>query len=226
MNRLILIAVIFTSLFCVSVLNIHAEEVVQDIFLPVGSVDSKKLIGPPPEVGSEEFGKQMFTVLWLQRTRTPSQVEFVREKLNFKRFEPLLEGQVNTVNISELRKLLASIINEVRGDYDRLKAEYDYPRPFVANEAVKPATNSRPVGSYPSGHATRSVVYARILGEIFPDKKDELMQLALQIGYGRVIAGVHYPMDVLAGQRLGNAYSDVILANPEFKQKLHTVKHK
>jgi acid phosphatase (class A) len=41
--------------------------------------------------------------------------------------------------------------------------------------------------------------YSRLISEIFPDRRQALMDLANQIGYGRVIAGVHYPMDVLAG---------------------------
>ena len=59
---------------------------------------------------------------------------------------------------------------------------------------------------------------------MFPDKKVELMELALQIGYGRPIAGVHYPMDVVAGQKLGNAYADVIMAQPAFKEALKKIK--
>ncbi len=62
----------------------------------------------------------------------------------------------------------------------------------MVNDQVKPPIDARPVASYPSGHVTRAVVYARILGEVFPEKKDELIELGLQIGYGRAIAGVHY----------------------------------
>ena len=55
---------------------------------------------------------------------------------------------------------------------------------------------------------------------MFPDKKDELMELALQIGYGRAIAGVHYPMDIVAGQKLGNVYGDAITQSQAFKEAL------
>ena len=223
MKRLLNKTLLLTFLFCLAAINVQSDEVQKRLYLPRGSVDTQKLIGPPPDVGSEEYQKQIFTVLWLQQTRTPSQVAFVREKLNFKRYEPILGDSIEKVNIKVLRDVMASIISEVRDDYDGLKAEYDYPRPFVADDAVKPATSARPVGSYPSGHAVRGVVYARILGEIFPDKKEQLMQLGLQIGYGRAVAGVHYPMDIVAGQKLGNAYSDVIIAGPLFKEKLDTI---
>ena len=41
-----------------------------------------------------------------------------------------------------------------------------------------------------------------------------------------MIAGVHYPMDVLAGQKLGNAYADVIVKQPAFKQAVQRIRGK
>ena len=182
------------------------------------------LIGPPAKEGTAEFNTEMAIVLWLQKTRTPEQVEFVEKTLNLARFTPIIDSQLLKVDGIELRSVLAEIINEVRDDYDQVKDFYDLPRPFAVNDKVKHVGDARPVGSYPSGHAIRATVYARILSEIFPDKKDQLTELALQIGYGRVIAGVHYPMDVLSGQKLGNAYSDVIIKQQAFKDAMSRIK--
>ena len=205
-------------------LNSHSKEEETRIYLPLASVDANKLIGPPPAIESPKFEEQMAIVLWLQKTRTPEQVEFVRKKLNLARFEPILGDSLFKVDSKELRNTLSVIISEVRSEYDLLKAAFDLPRPFIINKEVQPVTKARPVGSYPSGHATRSVVYARVLSEIFPEKKDELMNLALQIGYGRVTAGVHYPIDVTAGQALGNAYADVIISRDRFKETVSRIR--
>ena len=89
---------------------------------------------------------------------------------------------------------------------------------------MHPVADARPVAAYPSGHAIRAIVYARVLAEIFPDHKDALMELAQQIGYGRVIGGVHFPMDVLAGQKLGQAYADVIVEQPAFEQAVERIR--
>ncbi len=124
----------------------------------------------------------------------------------------------------ELKRTLDDIIAEVRADYDALKGEFDLKRPFELNDAVHPVADARPVAAYPSGHAIRATVYARVLAEIFPDQKDPLMELAQQIGYGRVIGGVHFPMDVLAGQKLGQAYADVIVEQPAFKQAVERIR--
>jgi acid phosphatase (class A) len=193
-------------------------------YLPVGSVDIDALVGPPPAVGTAAFKEQMTVVLWLQRTRTPEQVAFVQKTLNVERFAPLLGDALMEVDGIELKQVIDSAIDEVRADYDALKGKYDLPRPFVVNDQVHPVTDPRPVASYPSGHAIRAIVYARLLAEISPDHKQALMDLARQIGYGRVTAGVHYPMDVLSGQKLGDAFADVIVGQPAFKEAVERIR--
>ena len=224
-RRLQFVSIFLLILFLFAAISAEAQDSKIPKYLPEGKVDGAALIGPPPAVGSPEFQTQMTIVMWLQTTRTPEQVAFVKTALNLNRFAPIIGDELFDVDGVVLRQTMAEIIKEVKNDYDPLKTNYDIPRPFVANENIKPSmAEVNTVGSYPSGHATRAVVYARILGEVFPDKKDELMDLALQIGYGRAIAGVHYPMDVISGQKLGNAYADVIIEGPTFKEALIKIK--
>jgi len=49
------------------------------------------------------------------------------------------------------------------------------------------------------------------------------MDLAIRIGYGRVIAGVHYPDDIVSDQKLGQAYADVIVEQPAFKDAVKRI---
>ena len=186
--------------------------------MPAGSVDAEKLIGPPPAQDSAAFAEQMAIVLWLQKTRTPEQVAFVEKTLDVERFAPILGDALMSADGRLLKSVIDEAIDQVRADYDAVKGVYGLPRPFQVSEAVKPVGDARPVESYPSGHATRAVVYARLLAEVFPEHRGALLDLADQVGYGRVIAGVHYPVDVTAGQKLGNAYADVIVDQPAFNQ--------
>lgn len=203
---------------------LHTLEAKSRQFLPAGSVDVAALVPPPPAKDSAGFKEQMAVVLWLQRTRTPAQVEFVRKDLDVGRFTPLLGDALLKVDGIKLKQTIDSVIDEVRADYDAIKAKYDVPRPFVENKDVKPVTEPRPVASYPSGHAIRAVIYARLLAEVFPSRKEALMELARQVGYGRVIAGVHYPMDIVTGQRLGNAFADVIVKQRAFADAVESIR--
>ena len=77
---------------------LSAREAQPRRFLPAGKVDVFALVPPPPAVGSAPFKEQMAVVLWLQRTRTPSQIEFVRQELDVARFAPLLGGALVEVD--------------------------------------------------------------------------------------------------------------------------------
>jgi len=214
----------FVAVFAIATASpAQAQQREAPTYLPAGSVDAAALIGPPPEVGSEALDQQMAVVLWLQETRTPEQVDFVELTLDQRRFIPLLGNAMLEVDGIELDRLIDEVINQVRTDYDALKNVFDLPRPFQINDAVMPVGDARPVASYPSGHAIRATVYARILAEIFPDNEDELMDLATRIAHGRVIAGVHYPIDVIAGQNLGNAYADIIVKQAAFINAINRV---
>ncbi len=204
--------------------TVQAKEPTARQYLPAGSVDIDAVVPPPPAVGSPAFKEQMTVVMWLQRSRTPEQVAFVQQALDVERYAPLLGGALMEVDGIELKHVIDAVIDEVRSDYDALKGKYDLPRPFVVNDAVQPVTDPRPVASYPSGHAIRAIVYARLLSEIFPDHRQALMDLARQIGYGRVTAGVHYPIDVILGQKLGDAFADVIVEQPAFKEAIKRIR--
>lgn len=202
----------------------NAQEHDAPVYLPAGSIDAAALIGPPPEIGSQALDQQMAIVLWLQETRTPEQVAFVETTLDQSRFVPLLaDDAMLSVDGIELNRMIEEVIDQVRTDYDALKDVFDLPRPFQINDAVMPVGDARPVASYPSGHAIRATVYARMLAEIFPASEAELMDLATQIAHGRVIAGVHYPIDVVSGQELGNAYADIIVAQPTFADAVERI---
>jgi acid phosphatase (class A) len=195
------------------------------VYLPVGSLNGAALIGPPPAENSEALKEQMSTVLWLQRTRTPEQVAFVEKPLDLNRFVPILGADLLLVDGIELMRMLDAVIGEVRTEYDAVKRRYSLPRPFQMNDAVHPVGDARPVASYPSGHAIRATIYARLLAEIFPEHREALEEFGRQIGYGRVIAGVHFPIDIVAGQKLGEAYADVIVKEAAFHAAVARIRH-
>lgn len=79
---------------------------------------------------------------------------------------------------------------------------YYRPRPFVA-EQVNQLLEHSASGSFPSGHAAFFFTLATII--FFYNKKTGLAFLAASflIGLARIFAGLHYPLDILAGAVLG-----------------------
>jgi hypothetical protein len=97
-----------------------------------------------------------------------------------------------------------------------LKHELAVWRPAQRSARVQPVINTPGHGSLPSGHATQAALNAVLLGELMYVHDDErrtaLDRLARRIAFNRVVAGVHFPMDSLAGHRFGTQLALAIAA--------------
>lgn len=57
--------------------------------------------------------------------------------------------------------------------------------------------------SFPSGHAAAAFVFATLIANFYPGFSEIAYMLAVLVGISRVLLGVHYPTDILAGAALG-----------------------
>ncbi len=62
--------------------------------------------------------------------------------------------------------------------------------------------------SFPSAHSCFSFAAAGVLAAAFPADAEELTGMAREAGEARIWAGIHYPMDVVAGQRIGEQVAE------------------
>jgi len=84
-----------------------------------------------------------------------------------------------------------------------IKHAYPFPRPFIVLDNVNQLIDNSGIDSFPSGHATFFSAIATAL--YFYHKKIALFYAlgALSIGVSRIIAGVHWPLDIVVGYILG-----------------------
>jgi undecaprenyl-diphosphatase len=59
--------------------------------------------------------------------------------------------------------------------------------------------------SFPSGHSAAAMAVAAMYAMTFPPIGIFLLPIAVLVGYSRVALGVHYPLDVIAGQAIALA---------------------
>jgi undecaprenyl-diphosphatase len=76
-------------------------------------------------------------------------------------------------------------------------------RPFIRFGEIRCTTAPLDRYSFPSGHTLHAVSFAILYGSFVPQLLWILVPFALLIGLSRVVLGLHYPSDVLAGAALG-----------------------
>ncbi|HYP14046.1 MAG TPA: phosphatase PAP2 family protein, partial [Bryobacteraceae bacterium] len=59
--------------------------------------------------------------------------------------------------------------------------------------------------SYPSNHATFSYSRAELLSYLFPHHTGDAGAMAAEAANSRIWAGIHFPVDLQAGETLGRA---------------------
>jgi hypothetical protein len=92
-------------------------------------------------------------------------------------------------------------------------------RPVEYNAQIQPMITTPGHGSFPSGHATQIYAVAHVLKSLlndlnasYPTVTGQLDRQAARIATNRVIAGVHFPVDSMAGRMLGVALGEYFVA--------------
>ena len=89
--------------------------------------------------------------------------------------------------------------------YRVLKRAFVRERPFITHSAIDLAMPPLDRYSFPSGHTLHAASFALQASMHFPQLAWVLVPLALSIAASRIVLGLHYPTDVLAGAVLGAA---------------------
>jgi membrane-associated phospholipid phosphatase len=195
-------------------------------FLATSAINIVELLPPPPLAGSAAATADMDAVLKAQITRTDAEVARGKSevKLSPTAFQSVLGPDFTDQNFPHIFALLDDVGQDSKLFSTKAKDIFARPRPKFADLHVRPAVDGDDDPAYPSGHATRGMLWARILCEIAPEKKDALLDRGEEIGWDRVIIGVHYPSDVYAGEVLGQGIARHLRNNEEFQTRLTDAK--
>jgi len=189
-------------------------------------LDVKSLLAPPPAQGSSEEQAEIAQILRWQATRTPLEVarSQAEEEVTVFAFADVLGPWFTEHDLPTTATLMQRVQKDAKAFTNDAKKIWNRKRPPLVDSRIKPCVSLEKSGSYPSGHATRGILWATLLAEIFPDKRDALLARGTQIGDDRALAGMHYASDVVAGQKLGAAIAAKLLADPNFKAELDKAK--
>ena len=121
---------------------------------------------------------------------------------------PILYG------VSALRPAIVMALTGVLGLmlYALLKRLFVRERPFITHAAISQAAAPLDRYSFPSGHTLHAVSFTWQTCAHFPELGWVLLPLTALIAGSRVVLGLHYPTDVLAGATIGAALAELGLA--------------
>lgn len=76
-------------------------------------------------------------------------------------------------------------------------------RPYECVQGVRLCDRALDRFSFPSGHTLHAVTFTAVLAHYFPALALVLVPFTVVLGLSRVVLGLHYPSDVLAGAAIG-----------------------
>ena len=87
--------------------------------------------------------------------------------------------------------------------YKYLKSRLMRQRPYMQHGGITLGTAPLDLYSFPSGHTLHAVAFTLVALAYYPQLAWLLIPFALLVALSRVILGLHYPSDVMAGALIG-----------------------
>ena len=194
--------------------------------LPADAIDVATLLPDPPAPSSPETRAELDAVLAAQQSRTPADVARAKaeEKFDVFAFADVLGPGFAADRCPKTAALFQGLAADAKAFSKVGKLHWNRRRPPYVDDRIKPAVTLEDEGSYPSSHAVRGQLFAEVLATMFPQHRDALLARGRQIGYDRLLGGVHYPSDVTAGRVLGHALAGRVLSAADLRGRLGAVR--
>lgn len=87
--------------------------------------------------------------------------------------------------------------------YKWLKGKTLRPRPYEVHQDIWLTGTPLDKFSFPSGHTLHAVVFSLVAIAYYPQIAIVVVPFAVMVGLSRVVLGLHYPSDVIAGALIG-----------------------
>ena len=192
--------------------------------LDPAAVEASRFVPPPPADGSADT-KAEFAELRAIATRS-SPDELAAAARDAKDEKPDLFNGTLGFDISalpETNKLLMMVVEEEGADVKAAKKYFHRVRPYSADSTIKtcePVKPGKAANSYPSGHASLAFSTGVVLASLLPAKAQAIMARASEYAEHRLVCGVHFRSDIVAGQQYGTIIALKLMDNRAFRAQM------
>jgi acid phosphatase (class A) len=192
------------------------------VFLSKNELSAISLLSSPPSPGSIADRADFDRILLLQNSRTTEDCKRagIEVRVSLDSFFGPPYGPLSKEEVLKWNPLFEKVRRDSGYFSHQAKDHWKRPRPYVADSRVHPCIDKEKSYAYPSGHATLSRTFARVLAEIDPARKNIFAARANQIAEDRVLGGVHHPSDIEAAKQLGDRVFDALQSKSDFLRDL------
>ncbi len=190
--------------------------------LKIGGMNCLSIARPPLAV----FVSQIPQVLALAKHRDDRSDEILAQMDNFLAFYAALLP-LGWDKTPATMRLLGVAVELAMHVHFQFKHHLACARPCDYSAQVQPMIRTPGHSTLPMGHMVEALVVSRVLCALTKPSPPALpagynvpawdalsrmlMRLAERIGYNRIVAGVHFPLDQVGGQALGHVVADYLL---------------
>ncbi len=179
---------------------------------------------PAPPADTSDQGKAELALVKRISSEAPADVKAAAdhdgatENVTF--FADKLPG-FDIAKLPATKKLFDEVANEEEQRTKLFKSYFARKRPYQLDASIQICASegkgtTKP-NSYPSGHTTLGFSEGVVLASLIPEQSQVILARAKLYAEHRVVCGVHYPSDTVAGQVLGTALALKLMDVPSFK---------
>lgn len=190
-------------------------------FVSADHFDPARILPAPPADSSSAGKAEVAELHAIEKARTPA--AFARAKHddeteNASIFADVLGPGFDLAKLPATAKMFAEVRAEEKRAAAQAKDFFKRNRPWIVDASFKScAQEDKPQSSYPSGHATMGYSFAVVLASIVPAKAQAILARADEYAENRLVCGMHFRKDIVAGQTLGTAVALEMLQNSNFQ---------
>lgn len=209
------------SLFALAAFNAQASD---PKFIDPAQLHPQNILSAPTAPGSASSLNELAALHQIQSTRSPAQIlKAQRDEADKSIFlyQDVVDEKFNPENFPGIAKFSRRIKKDVSIASKSAKLSFHRMRPYNLDKTLLPVCEIKAEdNSYPSQHSTLAYVYAFVLIDLMPQKREAILVRADDYTSERLICGAHFPSDVAAGKRYAEAIHQQMNANPNYQQAL------
>ncbi len=189
--------------------------------LTAAELDASRILPPPPAEGSAVAASELAELHAVLAARTPAALAHAQSDDATKDasiFAQAMGAGFDLKALPATAKLMAEVRVEEKAAADAAKARFLRKRPWIVDDSLKSCSREdEPLSSYPSGHTTMGFSMAVVLADLAPSHAPALLARAKDYAESRIVCGMHFRSDTVAGEVLGTSVALELLRNPAFK---------